>query len=190
MYKAVNITDAAPDPGVQTSVLHKRYLSSWHAATRALRKLRCALKRLQGGGLARFLTRWCEFASGARRHQMRQHNALRRAAGLTQLRVLYQWRLSAKTSQTTSDRARRAILSMINFCVARSFRRWVSACHAPAQARAANAAVSSRASRPSDGCTRDLECVSLYHAAPLLQRVTLPDFPRHPPPHPPPSTCM
>ena len=89
MYKAVNITDAAPDPGVrtgvQTSVLHKRYLSSWHAATRALRKLRRALERLQGGGLARFLTRWREFASGARRHQMRQHNALRRAAGLTQL---------------------------------------------------------------------------------------------------------
>ena len=110
----------------QTSVLHKRYLSSWHAATRALRKLRRALERLQGGGLARFLTRWREFASGARRHQMRQHNALRRAAGLTQLRALYQWRLSAKTSQTTSDRARRAILSMINFCVARSFRRWVS----------------------------------------------------------------
>ncbi len=110
----------------QASLLHKRAWSSWHAATRAMRKLRRAMSRLQGGGLARSFTRWRESASGARRHNIHQQIVLRRAAGLTQLRALYQWRLSAKALQTTNDTARRALMSMLNFCIARSFRRWVS----------------------------------------------------------------
>ena len=77
-------------------------------------------------GLSRCFTSWRETTSDMKRHRMCQSRALRRAAFLTQLRALYQWQRRAQASQSVSEKARRATMTMLNYRMARAFKRWVS----------------------------------------------------------------
>jgi hypothetical protein len=86
-------------------------------------------------GFSRSFTSWRETTSDTKRHHMYQSSALRRAAFLTQLRALYQWQRRAQASQSVSEKARRATMTMFNYRMARAFKRWVSKLRATRELR-------------------------------------------------------